>query len=118
MQLREEQLHIDKRRVQRGEVTVHKEVVTENKNIVVPVLREELVVEKKDLDASMDGDEPSEPIRIPLREERIEVIKHPMLVNEVEVYKRQVQENKAIQETLKKEKLHIGNPKKVRVFKK
>ncbi|MBC9784615.1 YsnF/AvaK domain-containing protein [Heliobacterium chlorum] len=118
MQLREEQLDIVKRPVQRGEVTVRKEVVTENRNIVVPVLREELVIEKKDLDTSMDEEERPEPVRIPLREEAIEVVKHPRKVNEVELIKRQIQENKSVKETLKKEMLHIESGKKARVSKK
>ncbi len=44
LELREEELDVDTRRVQGGEVRVRKEVVTEQRNIEVPVTREEVVV--------------------------------------------------------------------------
>src|SRR5260370_40210811 len=43
--LREEQLNVEKQRVQKGEVRVHKEVVTEQQRIDVPVSHEEGVIE-------------------------------------------------------------------------
>ncbi|HWO98063.1 MAG TPA: YsnF/AvaK domain-containing protein [Bacillus sp. (in: firmicutes)] len=116
IQLREEQLDISKKWVETGEVTVHKEVVTEEKTIVVPVTREELVIEKKTLDAENPGkmNGHTEAIRIPINEERIEIVKHPTVLEDVTIYKRQFQENEHIEETLKKERVHvetIGNAK-------
>lgn len=118
LQLREEQLDISKKWVKTGEVTMHKEVVTEEKTIVVPVTREELVIEKKALDPE-NPDETNghaETIRIPISEERIEIVKHPEALEDVAIYKRQFQENEHVEETLKKEKVHvevIGNAKVV-----
>ncbi len=116
LQLREEELDIFKKWVQTGEVTIHKEVVTEEKTIVVPVTREELVIEKKNLDAEKTDEmsKDAETIRIPISEERIEIVKHPTVLEDVTIYKRQFQENEHVEETLKKERVHvetIGNAK-------
>ncbi|MFC3886019.1 YsnF/AvaK domain-containing protein [Bacillus songklensis] len=116
LQLRKEQLDISKKWVQTGAVTMHKEVVTEEKTIVVPVTHEELVIEKKVLDAENPDDksEHAETIRIPISEERIEVVKHPTALEDVAIYKRQFQQTEHVEETLKKEKVRvetIGNAK-------
>ena len=97
LQLREEQLEIKKKRVQIGEVKVHKEVVEEQKTFTVPIKREVLVIEA--------GNE--EELRIPLKEEEIEINKHPVQVNEVLVTKRQIEEIKQIKEKLKKETAQV-----------
>src|SRR5207302_270260 len=47
MQLKEEELKVDKAPVQTGEVEVRKEVVTEHRQISVPVEREEVVIERR-----------------------------------------------------------------------
>lgn len=97
LQLREEQIEIKKERVQTGEVKVRKEVVEEQKTFTVPIKREEMVVEV--------GDE--EELRIPLKEEEIEINKHPVQVNEVSITTRQIKELKQIKEKLKKETAHV-----------
>lgn len=109
LQLREEQLTIVKNRIKTGAVNIHKEVIHEEKNITIPVTREELVIEKKDLHAKA-----KEIIRIPISEERIKITKHTEAINDVSIYKNKFQENKRVQETLKKEQVHLevtGNPK-------
>lgn len=109
LQIREELIDISKRWVQTGEVTVHKEIFREEKNIVVPVTREELVIEKKVIDKESVNEitEHTETIRIPISEERIEVIKHPGVKEDVAIYKRQLQENEHVQELLKREKINV-----------
>ena len=109
LKLREEQLEISKELIQTGNVDIHKEVIKEEKTIVVSVTREELVIEKKTSNADTSNDENShtDVIRIPISEERIEVVKHPVIIEDVSVYKRQFQENQHIEEVLKKEKLNI-----------
>jgi len=115
LQLHEEELDISKKWIKTGEVSIHKEVFTEEKTITIPVTHEELIIEKKVL-ATENPDqtgEHTEIIRIPISEERIEVIKHPTVLEDVAIYKRQFQETKSVTETLKKEKVHIettGNP--------
>lgn len=111
--LREEQLDISKEQVKTGEVTVHKEVVTEEKCITIPVTREEIVIEKR-IQSEDKKDWVTETIRIPISEERLEVIKHPVLLEDVEIYKNIYQNTKHINISLKKEKAKWtvkGNPK-------
>ncbi|WP_227937396.1 YsnF/AvaK domain-containing protein [Alkalihalobacillus deserti] len=95
IQLREEQVDIKKERVQTGEIKIHKEIVEEEKTITVPIRREEMVIEA--------GSE--EELRIPLKEEEIEINKHPVQVAEVSVTKHQVEETEQVKATVKKETL-------------
>jgi uncharacterized protein (TIGR02271 family) len=97
LQLREEQLAIKKERVQTGEVKIHKEVVEGQKTFTVPIKREEMVIEA--------GDE--EELRITLKEEEVEINKHPVQVNEVSVTTRQIEEMKQIKEKLKRETAQV-----------
>jgi uncharacterized protein (TIGR02271 family) len=117
LQLREEQLEISKELVQTAEVTSHKEVITEEKTITVPVTHEDLVIEKRsfDNDASNTDSESSEIMRIPLTEEQIEVIRNPVKLEEVSIYKNQYDETEHIEETLKKEIAHIETTGNVKV---
>jgi uncharacterized protein (TIGR02271 family) len=99
--LREEQLDIEKEKVKTVDVDIHKEVVTDEKNVTVPVSREELVVEK----AEDDHGKEEETMRIPLREERIDVDKDSVPLNDVSVHKEESKDKETVEETLKKEKL-------------
>ncbi|WP_129728665.1 YsnF/AvaK domain-containing protein [Ectobacillus funiculus] len=110
LQLHEEQLDISKTWIQTGEITVRREVVTEIKRIEVPVVREELVIEKKILDAkSLDQQaEHTETIRIPISEERIEITKQPTALEDISIYKNTFEEIVQIDETLKKEILDVN----------
>ena len=110
LQLHEEQLDISKIWIQTGEITVRREVVTEIKRIEVPVVREELVIEKKILDAkSLDQQaEHTETIRIPISEERIEITKQPTALEDISIYKNTFEEIVQIDETLKKEILDVN----------
>jgi uncharacterized protein (TIGR02271 family) len=107
--LRKEQLDILKKWVKTGEVTVRKEIITEEKTIVVPVTREILVIENNATDIEnpdfISGQ--TETIRIPISEERIEVIKHPTVLEDIEIYKRKFQKIEHIEKTLKSEKVHV-----------
>lgn len=109
MQIREEQLDIAKKLIQTGEVTVHKELLKEDKHLVIPVTREELVIEKKipDTKSPDTTNRPMETIRIPISEERIEIIKQPVVLNNVSINKRRLKETKRIEATLKKEKVNL-----------
>ena len=110
LQLHEEQLDISKTWIQTGEITVRREVVTEIKRIEVPVVREELVIEKKILDAkSLDQQaEHTETIRIPISEERIEITKQLTALEDISIYKNTVEEIVQIDETLRKEILNVN----------
>jgi uncharacterized protein (TIGR02271 family) len=110
LQLREEQLEVEKERVQAGEVRLRKEVVTEQRNVEVPVTREEVVIERH----AAAGDEPAEgaigegeEVRIPLMEEEVRVEKTPVVREEVSVRKREVQDTERVSETVRREEARI-----------
>ena len=110
VRLREEQLEVIKERVQVGELQVHKEIVEEQRTVHVPLLREEVYVERRPvLDGKVDGSPftEDEMIRIPIIEERLEVTKTPVVVEEVIVGKRKIQETKQVQDIIKKEEARI-----------
>jgi len=101
MTLKEERLHAETRPVETGDVTVRKEVRTENKTLEVPVQREEVIIERTPVHgrAATSGVAASdlvegEEIRIPVREEQVNVTKEAVVTEEVKVGKRAVQETK------------------------
>jgi uncharacterized protein (TIGR02271 family) len=107
LRLREERLQIDKNKAQTGQVQIHKEIITEQKTITVPVTREEVVIEHRRVapdsvgNVAAIGDD--EIIRIPVSEEQVSVTKRPVVVEEVVVGKRQVQETRHVSETVRHE---------------
>ncbi|MCQ6282650.1 YsnF/AvaK domain-containing protein [Bacillus sp. EB600] len=108
--LREERLDITKERVQVGELQLRKEVVEEERTVHVPLMREEVYVERRPvIDGNYDGSPFTEDeiIRIPITEERIEVTKRPVVVEEVIVGKRKIQETKQVQDVIRKEEARI-----------
>jgi uncharacterized protein (TIGR02271 family) len=109
VELREEELRARKTPVQAGEVGLHKEVVSEQKTMDVPVTREEAVVERRPVDRR-PADRPigeDESIKVPLREERVEVEKRPVVTEEVEVGKRPVQETERVSGTVRREEARV-----------
>jgi uncharacterized protein (TIGR02271 family) len=116
LKLREEKLDIYKKLIKTGEVSIRKEFITEEKTIVIPLTREELIIEKKNLEknSSKKNNNESEVIRIPVNEERFEIVKHKVPLEDVSVYLRQFQDKVHIDEILKKEMFKIeteGNAK-------
>jgi uncharacterized protein (TIGR02271 family) len=110
IQLREEQLLVDKERVQAGEVVIRKEVVTEQQNIAVPVSREEVVIERRpaaEVDASGEPIAGGEEIRVPLAEERVNVEKRPVVREEISVGKRTVRDTEKVSDTVRREEARI-----------
>jgi uncharacterized protein (TIGR02271 family) len=110
LELLGETLRINKERVQTGSVTLRKDVVTEKQNVEVPVTREELVIERH----AAEGNTPArgtlggnEEIHVPLSEERVNVEKRPVVREEVEVGKRQVQDTKTVTDDVKHEELRV-----------
>jgi uncharacterized protein (TIGR02271 family) len=105
-----EQLHVEKQNVQTGDVRVRKEVHTEHKTIEVPVEREEVVIERHPVAGQSAGGatiHEGQEIRIPVREEQIHVEKQPVVIEEVAVGKRKVQETKRVSDTVRKEEIKV-----------
>jgi uncharacterized protein (TIGR02271 family) len=111
IQLRGEILQAYKERVQRGEVRLRKEVITNNQTISVPVTREELVIERTAGSGQRaSGDIGSdEEIRVPLSEERARVEKQPVVNQEVRVGKRAVQNTQQVSGDVRHEELKVEN---------
>jgi len=108
IQLRGEILRTYKERVQRGEVRLRKEVVTENQTVNVPVSREELVIERTSGTGPASGEiGRGEEIRVPLSEERVRTEKQPVVNEEVRVGKRRVQSNEQVSDQLRHEELRV-----------
>jgi uncharacterized protein (TIGR02271 family) len=106
--LRGEMLRTYKDRVQRGEVTLRKEVVTEHQTVDVPVTREELVIERTPGSGPAQGEIGSDKeVRIPLSEEKVRVEKQPIVTEEVRVGKREVQTNQPVSGEVRHEELHV-----------
>jgi len=116
LQIKEEQLDLAKNWMQTGEVKIYRESFTEEKSFTVPVKREELVIEKKAL-ASVTPehkDGSTEVIRILLSEEQVKLTKHRVDLEDVSIYKQQIEDIKHIEKTLKREEAKVkisGSPK-------
>lgn len=110
MVARKEVLDVDKHTQRAGSATVSKEVTTDTKHIEVPVKREELVVERTNLDgqtaAPITGDGTEEE-RILLKEEQVDVNKKTVAKEAVAVGKRTVAGTETVDAKLKEEKIQV-----------
>jgi uncharacterized protein (TIGR02271 family) len=109
LELREEQLDVNTRQVQAGEARIRKEVHTEQRNIEVPVTREEVVIERRPVAGreAAAGDIGEDEVRIPLMEEEVDVQKRAVVREEVSVGKRPVQETKTVSDTVRREEARV-----------
>lgn len=109
MQLHEEHLRATKQPVETGEVRLRKEVVTEHQTFEVPVQREEVVIERRPVSGSACSSDikAGEEIRIPVKEEQVNVQKETVLKEEVSVGKRKVQDTKQVSGTVRKEEVRV-----------
>lgn len=110
VQLLGEILRVHKERVPRGSVTLRKDVVTEQQQVEVPLMREELIIERHPVQGSeavAGSFEPGKEVTVNLEEERVRVEKHPVVREQVDVGKRQVKETKRVADNVKHEELRI-----------
>lgn len=107
--LSEEQLEVQTREREAGAVEVEKHVETEHVRESVPVMREEVTVERRPVtdahatDAHFDSDE----IRIPLTEEELVVEKRAVAKEELVIRKDQVQDERVVEADLRKERADV-----------
>jgi uncharacterized protein (TIGR02271 family) len=117
--LREEQLRASKQQVEAGAVTLHKDVITEQKTIEVPVTREEVYIERHAVTPHTPANGPitaeTQDIRVPVIEERVTVEKTPVVREEITVGKRQVQETQVVSDTVRREEARLENTANARV---
>jgi uncharacterized protein (TIGR02271 family) len=116
IQLLSEVLRVRKDRIQRGEVRLRKEVVTETQNVQVPVTREELVVERIPGEGrpATGAVGSQKEIRVPLSEERASVEKVPVVREEVRVGKREVEDTRNLSDKTRREELRVEKEGEVR----
>jgi uncharacterized protein (TIGR02271 family) len=110
LQLREEELRVQKRPVETGHLTVGKEVVQEQRTMEVPVTREEVTVERRPVDRRPSDrpiEETSRTLEVPVHEERVDVVKRPVVYEEVGVGKRQVTDTQSVSDTVRREEVRI-----------
>lgn len=111
IELREENLDVDTREVETGEVRIGKRVVEDTETIDVPVTHEEVTIERRPVTdrraADGDMDFTDEEIVIPVTEEQVQIDKHAQVVEEVDVNKEQVTEQKRVSETVRREELDV-----------
>jgi len=114
VELHEEKLDVEKSAEEVGEVVARKEVRTEQRTIEVHVQREEVVIERhrvpegeRELAPGETEIREGEEIRIPVREEQVEVEKTPVVSEEVTIGKRKTTDEEKVQETLRKEELRV-----------
>ncbi len=114
IQVHEEDLQARKVSREAGEVVVQKQVVEEVKTIDVPVMREEVRVERRpvtdgDQTADASGAFTGDTIRVPVMEEDVEVRKIPRAVEEVEISKVRTQDTKHVEDTVRREQVDIDD---------
>lgn len=112
MSLREEELEPAKVIKEKGEVRVRKIVHTEMKTFTVPVQKEEVIVEQTpatEATVPPAGEKAfkEEDIRIPVRDEEAEVIKHEKVTGEVRIHKETKTEQEKVGGEIRKEEAKI-----------
>lgn len=110
--LSEEELAIGKRRVQAGEVNVHKHVETEHVTQQVPVTREEVTVERRPVTDGRYADAPEmgeEHISVPVTEEEVMVEKRPVVKEEIVVRTHAVEDTKTVDADLRRERADVDD---------
>ncbi|WP_291313981.1 PRC and DUF2382 domain-containing protein [Corynebacterium sp. UBA2622] len=110
----EEQLNVDKERVETGQVRLRKYVVNETETVEVPVEREEVRVTREpitDADrANFRGDLGNDEASVTLHEERVNVSKESVPVEKVSLDKDTVRSTERVSEELAKERIETeGN---------
>lgn len=109
--LHKEELDVIKRDTQAGEVRVRKDVVEEEKVMDVPVRRERVRVERREVTdrPAMGATFQEETVVVPLRAEEVEVHKRPVVDEEVVIHKDAVEDERRVAETVRREKVDISS---------
>lgn len=113
IQLLGEVLRVQKDRVNRGEIHLRKEIVTDTQNVQVPVSREELVIERRAVDSNQPATGnigENREIRVPLSEDRASVDKSTVVREEVSIGKKSVQEVRDLSDKVRHEELVVEDP--------
>ena len=112
MELAEEELRIEKRVVEAGEVRVRKHVETQEVREVVPVMREDVTVDRRPLPpgAGLEPRQEGDTWYIPIVEEELVITKRLVAREELVIRKRQVMGEQVVEETLHRESPEVLAP--------
>lgn len=113
--LYEEEVHTSKHTEQVGEVRITKHVVTEQRQINVPVAHEVVTVEHIAATAEKVETPPGEVFRektvtVPIREEMVDVEKRPVMREEIRVSKTVEEEQQPVSTTVRREVAEVEGP--------
>jgi uncharacterized protein (TIGR02271 family) len=107
----EEELDVLKRQQLAGEVRVTKDVVTEQKQVSVPVTKEQVRVERVPVapgeSAGREAEIRGESVSVPIHEEEVEIRKRPVVREEIRLHKERVEEPRMVAETVRKERVNV-----------
>ena len=109
VELREEELHARKEKVQTGELGIRKEIITEERTLDVAVMREEVVIERRPVERKPVREDigEGEALRVPVWAEQVRVEKQPVVVEEVRISKHVVEETQQVTDTVRREEARI-----------
>lgn len=112
IKLREERVSVDKENVQTGEVKIGKHVETDTQEFDIPVEREEVVVERRQVDdvpkeGAFSNTDDVDEVRIPLNEERVNVTKDNVVNEEIVIKKEKHEDVEHISEEVKREEVDV-----------
>ncbi len=109
----EEELSATTQRREAGQVRVGKRVVKEERDLDVPVNREQVEVRRVPADRPASGDEQAfaegDTIHVPVMAEEVEVHRQPRVVEEVEISKRPVTETRHVRDTVRREEVDVDD---------
>ena len=110
MELREEELLVRKQRVLAGEVTLSKEVVTQRREVEVPVTHEEVFVERQRVEArapAPDARIGEGEFRVRLSADQVSIEKHAVVREEVRLGTREVQDFEHVEGEVRREEARV-----------
>lgn len=106
--LAEEELAVGKRQVAGGEVGVQKRVETQRVQESVPVMREEVTIERRPATGMSTAPEiGADEIRVPVAHEEVIVEKRVVPTEELVIKKHQVQEQQTVQADVRRERAEV-----------
>ena len=110
----EEELRVETREREAGEMRVRKRVRTERERLTVPKKRVEVTVERVPVEGAATGEEAStapeigeEEIVVPVVEEEIVVEKRPVVKEEIRIRKQVVEDVEVVEEDVRREEVEI-----------
>jgi len=108
----EEELTATTRPVERGRVTVDKDIVAEERTLDVPVTEERVTVTRRRVDRDAPADASAfreETIEVPLRGEEVAVEKRNRVVEEIEIGKERVGHTERVTDTVRREEVRVDD---------